>query len=131
MGSMVANRLSRQGESIIVIDSNEKAFEALTTDFSGFQVVGDGTQIEILRQAKVEQADLLLVLTGNDNVNMTVAQIGLRHFKVKRTIARVLYPDRESIFQQLGVETISPIRLAVDSLVDEIGRLEQASKKGK
>jgi trk system potassium uptake protein len=133
MGSMVANQLSRKGESVIVVDANEKTFEALTTDFSGFRVIGDATQVEILKQAKLKQADLLLVLTGNDNVNMTVAQLGQHFFEVGHVIARVLHPERESIFEQLGIDTINPIKLAVSTLVKDIETIEQKqlSKEGK
>ena len=133
MGSMIANQLSRKGESVIIVDSNENAFESLSSDFSGFRVIGDATQVEILKQAKLKQADLLLVVTGNDNVNMTVAQLGQRFFEVKHVIARVLYPEREPIFEQLGIDTINPVKLAVDVLVKDIEATEseQLSKKGK
>ena len=120
MGSLLANELSRRGESVIIIDSNEKSFEFLTTDFSGFQMVGDATQIEVLRKAKVDQADLLLVLTGDDNINLTVAQIGKLTLKVPHAIARVFDPTREVIFNRLGIDTICPTKLASASLMERI-----------
>jgi len=123
MGAIIANSLSRQGYSVIVIDFNEKAFRSLTTDFGGFQMVGDATEIEVLKQSKIEQADLLLVLTGDDNINLTVAQIGKRFFKVPHTIARVFDPGREFIFQQLGITTICPTVLTSKNLIDKIEKI--------
>lgn len=120
MGGMLANALSRQGFSVIIIDVDERAFRTLTTDFGGFQMVGDATEIEVLKQAKVQQADILLVLTGDDNINLTVAQIGKRFFKVPNTIARVFDYGRESIFNALGIKTICPTILARDKLLEQI-----------
>jgi trk system potassium uptake protein TrkA len=125
MGSMVANYLSGAGTSVIIIDYREESFRALTTDFSGFQVVGDATQLEVLKQAKLEQADILLSLTGDDNVNLAISQIGKHYFKLKRSIARVFDPERESIFQKLGIETSCPIRLSVEQLLKSIGNKQE------
>ncbi len=116
----MANNLSRQGKSVIVIDSDESSFNSLTTDFSGFQIQGDATQLEVLKKAKVEKADLILVLTGDDNINLATAQVARHYFKVPNTIARVFDPRREPIFQQLGIKTICPTRLSVDVLLEQI-----------
>ncbi|MFP4499001.1 MAG: potassium channel family protein [Vulcanimicrobiota bacterium] len=117
MGVQVANQLSREGKSLILVDKEENAFANLSTDFSGFRIVGDATQIEVLRQAKVDQADLLLVLTGDDNINLTVGQIGKKFLKAKHTVARVFAPDKEKIFHKLGLDTICPTRQAVEVLM--------------
>lgn len=130
MGAMMANSLSRRGESVIIIDIDDKAFHYLTTDFGGFQLVGDATEIEVLKQAKVEQADLILVLTGDDNINLAVAQIGGRFFNVPHTIARIFDPQRESIFEQLGITTICPTKLASDYLLKEINEIQKKLEAG-
>jgi len=130
MGAMMANSLSRRGESVIIIDTDDKAFRYLTTDFGGFQLVGDATEIEVLKQAKVDQADLILVLTGDDNINLAVAQIGRRIFSVSHTIARVFDPQRETIFQQLGITTICPTKLASDFLLQEIETIQKKLGSG-
>ncbi|MCD4782821.1 MAG: TrkA family potassium uptake protein [Candidatus Eremiobacteraeota bacterium] len=130
MGAMMANSLSRRGESVIVIDTNDKAFHYLTTEFGGFQLVGDATEIEVLKQAKVEQADLILVLTGDDNINLAVAQICRIYFGVPHTTARVFDPQRETIFEQLGITTICPTKLASDYLLKEINEIQEKLEAG-
>jgi trk system potassium uptake protein TrkA len=121
MGSLVAASLSRQGKSVIVIDSSESSFNHLSNDFSGFKIAGDATQVEILKQAKIAQAQLLLVLTGNDSINLSVAQVGMRFFNVPQAIARVSDPGREDLFKKLGVKTICPVNLGVNALLRMIG----------
>ncbi|MDK2848323.1 MAG: trk/ktr system potassium uptake protein, partial [Desulfuromonadales bacterium] len=60
LGSMLAGLLSEAGCSVVVIDINESAFDLLTAEFSGFRIVGDAVEIEILRAAKTDRADCLL-----------------------------------------------------------------------
>lgn len=125
MGGLLANKLSGLGKSIIIIDNEESAFDILTTDFSGFHINGDATRIEVLKQAKVDQADFLLVLTGDDTINLAVAQVGKYTLKVPFTIARVFDPARERIFKKMGIRTICPTRLTLEALINSIDRIEK------
>lgn len=124
MGSRMANKLSSQGKSVIVIDNDELKFDSLTSDYSGFNITGDATQMAVLNQAKIEKADVVLTLTGDDNINMAVAHVAKNYFKVAETIARVHDPSREPVFSKLGIKTICPTRLSVDSLLDQIEDIE-------
>jgi len=54
LGSILAFRLSSQGNSVVVIGLHESFFSNLSSDFSGFQIIGDASEIVILRSAKVE-----------------------------------------------------------------------------
>jgi trk system potassium uptake protein TrkA len=125
LGSMVANNLSRQGNSVIAIDVSESACDLLAADFSGFKILGDATQVEVLNQAKVEKSDLLMALTGDDNVNLAVSQVGKNYFHVPNVIARVTDPGREPIFKKLGIKTICPTTISVDILVKMISEVEK------
>ena len=89
LGSMLASRLSSQGNSVVVIDPYESSFNNLSSDFSGFQITGDASEIEILRSAKVEQADCLLAVTDKDNINLMVTQIAKQVFQTSIVLARV------------------------------------------
>ncbi|RJQ83636.1 MAG: TrkA family potassium uptake protein [Desulfobacteraceae bacterium] len=114
LGSYLANQLSRAGHSVVVIDSDEETFLDLSPDFSGFRVVGDATQIAVLREAKLKQADVFFATTHWDNVNLMVAQIARKLFNVPHVLARVFDPRREQIFNQLGIETICPTSVAAE-----------------
>ncbi len=112
LGSLLANELSRQGHSIVVVDRNEAQFAGLSAEFGGFTVVGDAVESEVLRQAKIGQADCFLATTNHDNVNLMLAQVAKTVFGVSLVIARVFDPSREAVYQQLGVATISPTKLS-------------------
>ncbi|MEC4986439.1 MAG: NAD-binding protein, partial [Oscillatoria sp. PMC 1076.18] len=75
LGSILASNLSSGGNSVVVIDSNDNSFNHLTSEFSGFKIVGDAAELSVLQTAKVNQADCLLAVTNNDNINLMVAQL--------------------------------------------------------
>lgn len=114
LGSLLANRLSRAGHDVVVIDREESSFEALTSDFSGFQLAGDATQRSVLEAAKLADADVLIATSHEDNANLMVAQVASRLFGVPKVLARVFDPKRQDVYTHLGIETICPTTVAAD-----------------
>lgn len=114
LGSLLALALSRQGNSVVIIDQDESTFELLSFDFTGFQITGDAAELDVLRQAKINKADCLLAVTGNDNLNLMVAQIAKVLFTVSTVLVRVFDPQREELYRDLGLVTISPTKLATE-----------------
>ncbi len=114
LGSHLANQFSRDGHSVVVIDKVETTLEDLSSDFSGFRIVGDATHVSVLREAKVKDADVLIATTHFDNVNLMVAQVARRLFDVPRVLARVFDPKREAIYASLGIDTVCPTSVAAD-----------------
>ncbi|WP_041077282.1 potassium channel family protein [Thermotoga caldifontis] len=121
IGSIVATKLSVSGSNVVVIDSDETALESLPEEFTGFKIIGDVTEISVLRDAKLDKADVLLALTGDDNTNFMVASVAKRFFGVKRVIARVNEPANEDIFKEFDIEIVSPTRLAAMKVLSELG----------
>jgi trk system potassium uptake protein TrkA len=124
LGSHLANRLSSQGHSVVVIDRYEATFDSLTPEFSGFRVEGDATQMSILKQAKVKEADVLIASTHYDNVNLMVAQVARSIFGVPKVLARVFDPRREQVYARLEIETISPTTVAAGKFLEAIREIE-------
>ncbi|MCJ8281790.1 MAG: TrkA family potassium uptake protein [Rivularia sp. ALOHA_DT_140] len=121
LGSILASKLSAEGNSVVVIDLNESNFDALGGEFSGFQIVGDATELAVLRSAKADKADCLLAVTDSDNINIMVAQIAKKLFEIPSVLARVFDPNREAIYRDFGIETISPTQLSAEAFVKTIG----------
>lgn len=126
LGSYVANRLSQRGHSVVIIDSNEQAFDGLSAEFSGFRVEGDATEFRVLEEAKTAQADLLLAVTHDDNINLMVAQVAKRVFNVENVMVRVNQPQREQVYRDLGIDTICPSVVAGEAIATIAGTLALA-----
>jgi len=129
LGSDLANRLSNVGHSVVVIDRNETTFEDLSPGFSGFRVMGDATQVSILKEAKLKLADVFFATTHEDNVNLMVAQIAQKIFNVPHVLARVFDPKREQVFTKLGVDTICPTSVAAEMFLMAVA--SRAARGGK
>lgn len=120
LGALVANELSRRGESVVVVDIDPTAFSALEQAFGGFTIEGDATELATLREAKLDKATILVATTASDNVNLMVAQVAARVFKVPRVFARVMEPRRELSFKDVGVMAFSPTSLAAEKMYQAI-----------
>ena len=120
LGSYLANSLSHDGHSVVVIDLKHSALESLSVDYSGFRMEGDATEIDLLKQAKIDKADFFIATTGDDNVNLMVAQVAKKLFKVPRVMARVFQPKRVKTYLDLGIETVCPTSIAADLLLKAI-----------
>ncbi len=117
-GAYIANRMSREGHHLVVIDSSSDAFENLSPVYSGFRIEGDATEMAVLSQAKMDKADLVVATTADDNVNLMVAQIANKILGVPKVVARVFKPEREKIYQTLGIDTLCPTTLFGDLVGD-------------
>lgn len=126
LGSLLANRLSSLGSSVVVIDREEAAFENLSTEFSGFRVTGDAAELSVLRQARIDKAQSLLAITSYDNVNLMVAQVAQTVFEVPQVMARVNDPSREAVYREFGIETICPTNLTASAFLSAMGELGEA-----
>jgi trk system potassium uptake protein TrkA len=104
----------------VVIDLRSKAFENLTSVFSGFRIEGDATELEVLKAAKIDRADVMIATAADDNTNLMVSQIAKKRFNVPRVIARVITPERESVYHDLDIDTICPTTLFGDLVGDLI-----------
>jgi trk system potassium uptake protein TrkA len=93
---------------VTVIDQDPIAFRRLPTGFRGKAVQGNGIDIDVLRDAGVAGADVLLALTNGDNRNVMAAQIAAKSLGVRRAIARIYDPERAKIYNDLGIETVCP-----------------------
>ena len=112
MGSTFAQRLSKAGHDVTIIDKRATALQHTIESLDIMAIEGNGTTLEIQREAGVEQADLLIAATNTDEQNLLTCLIAKRA-GAKHTIARVRSPEyvkEISLIQEdLGLSlTINP-----------------------
>ena len=120
IGAFLANTLSRRGHNVVIIDQNDAAFSELSGEFSGFKVEGDAIEFAVLKQSKVEKADVVVAVSEDDNTNLMVAQIAKTLFQVPKVIARVFDRQKEEIYRQSGIEIICPTAIVGDVFFDAV-----------
>lgn len=121
VGSAVARSALAAGHDVSVLDEDPLSHERLdagldTTweEAGGRFTVGHAIEIEALLEAGIEQADVFIASTNGDNTNLIISQIAQRRFDVEHVIARVMDPARATWYQEQGVRTISPTKVAVE-----------------
>ncbi len=120
VGSELAKLLSNEGHNVVVIDKTQGSFDRLGGTFNGLTVVGNGFDLELLKQAGIEKADAFCAVTNGDNTNLISAQVAKKIFTVPKVIARVYDPQRAHIYAALGLDIISGTILFAAMLRDKI-----------
>jgi len=120
VGSELAKLLAGEGHNVVIVDRNPASFERLGGTFNGLTVVGNGFDLNLLKQAGIEKADAFCSLTNGDNTNLVSAQVAKRIFDVPKVIARVYDPQRARIYSALGLDIISGTILFAAMLRDKI-----------
>ena len=119
-GGRLANLLDAAGFSVTVMDVDAYSFRRLLPDYKGKVLAGNGIDIESLKKAGIEEADVFVAVTQGDNRNIMAAQIAKYIFNVPRVICRIYDPLRQEFYQTLGLETISPTTIFADILKKRI-----------
>lgn len=120
VGSELAKILSNEGHNVVVIDKKQEAFERLGGEFNGLKRLGNGFDLEVLKQVGIEKADAFCAVTNGDNTNLISAQVAKKIFKVPKVMARVYDPHRAHIYSALGLDVISGTILFASMLRDKI-----------
>ena len=109
IGKTILKSLSSEGHTITIIDEDKDRIEELIEKYDVYGVVGNGACLDIQNEAKVKDADLAIVLTGSDELNVFACLVA-KKIGVKNTIARVRNPDyRKQIIdmkEELGISMI-------------------------
>ncbi|MBM3696463.1 MAG: TrkA family potassium uptake protein, partial [Actinobacteria bacterium] len=82
VGREVAQVLSALGDDVSLLDESEESFELLGRAFDGTLHVGVTYDVDALRTAGIEEADVFLALTPSDNANLMAVQLAERVFGV-------------------------------------------------
>jgi trk system potassium uptake protein len=93
VGFTIAKLLSEQGHSITVIDQSSEDIQKIDDILDVKAIVGKATYPSILEKANASEADMIIAVTRNDEINMLICQIAFSIFKVQKKIARIRSQD--------------------------------------
>ena len=120
MGALLAQLLDKEGHRVTVIDAVAASLRRLDVSFTGTVIAGDATDEEVLRKAGVGESQAFVAATQVDNRNILMAQIAQHIFKVPRVICRIDDARLGDIYEDLGLETISPAGSLTQLMKDKI-----------
>ncbi|MBQ5813339.1 MAG: Trk system potassium transporter TrkA [Clostridia bacterium] len=120
VGSTLAEQLSSEDHEIVIVDQNQKTIDDSVNSLDVIGVCGNGASYQVLLEADVPKADLLIACTSQDEINLLCCLVG-RKLGAKNTIARVRNPEYSDqlVFMrdELGLSmSINPERAAASEI---------------
>ena len=105
VGFTIAKLLIDQNHSITIIDQSSEDIQKINESLDVKAIVGKATSPSVLKKANTEDADMIIAVTRNDEINMLICQIAYSIFKVPKKIARIrsqeyLDPKFSSLFNK-------------------------------
>lgn len=132
----LAQTLLHKGHEVAVIESRASVVEMLVETLTGRVMIihGDCCDSDVMEDAGIRDADILVATTGKDDDNLVACEVAATLFKTPRIIARVNNPKNERIFRKLGIEAISSTtvisRLIEEEAVEDDIRMVMSLRQG-
>ena len=103
VGYTISKLLIQQNHSVTIIDQSSDDIQKINETLDVKAIVGIATSPIILEKANTKDADMIIAVTKNDEINMLICQIAYSLFKVPKKIARIrsqeyLDPKFSSLF---------------------------------
>ena len=93
VGFTIAKLLVEQNHSITVIDQSSEDIQKINESLDVKAIVGKATYPAVLEKANAAEADMIIAVTKNDEINMLICQIAYTVFNVPKKIARIRSQD--------------------------------------
>ena len=119
VGRSVALELLAHGHDITLIDNMPEKLRISSVADADW-VLADACSPDALRDAGVDEADVMVAATGDDKANLVISLLAKTEFAVPRVVARLNNPKNEWLFDQAwGVDVSVSTPRIMTSLVEE------------
>ncbi len=123
VGAFLAVKLAKEGHVVRVIEARRDVARKLEDKLSDsprlrdrcLVLVGDGTDVDLLKSADIARSDWVLAVSGKDDVNLVAAQLATT-FGVGKVLARVNDPSNKATFEALDIRTVAVTDLMANVL---------------
>lgn len=112
VGYNIAQILSFENHDVVIVEKDEERYKIIQESLDVQAICGSGASSEVLEEADIVAADLLIAVTEFDELNM-IACVLAKQYGVPKTVARVRNPE----YADNNLLTQSPI-LGIDLLIN-------------
>ena len=124
VGYNIADILSKEGNDIVIIDTNDQRLKDIAENLDVQTITGSGSSPQVLKEAKLSQAEMVVAVTDSDETNIVACLLASAQSTSPFKIARIRNPDlnRESVLfdkAHLNIDLcINPEREAVKDVIN-------------
>ncbi len=119
VGLHLAQSLVTTGHDVTLIESDENLCATAAGEIDALIICGNGTDIKTLEESNIEDADVFVAATGNDEANL-LSSILVKEYKIPKLIARVSNPDHEDAFHKVGIDVVVSPELTAASYLEKL-----------
>lgn len=117
LGANIATKMSEMGEDVIIIDATDDSFRKLQDTFSGYQVVGDATDLSVLENSYIKHAKTVVITTDSDNVNIYLSHICYYVYNVPKIFVRLADTEKGRLLEGTYIKAIYPFTLSLNEFM--------------
>lgn len=117
-GYYLAKRLRELNISVTIVEHDKGRCKELTELLDDVLVIhGDGTDIHLLEEEKIQSMDAFIGITGFDEENLLMALMA-KHAGVPKSIAKISRPNYTKIIDKLGIDAaFNPVYISASSIL--------------
>ncbi len=110
IGRYIADKLIEQQKEVIVVEKDELQLDELQDELDAKFVIGNGATPNVLREAGVESAEMVIAVTNSDEVNLLACMFASMEAPLAKLVARVRDPhfdvEEETIIEKLNLNLV-------------------------
>ncbi len=121
VGRYLAQELAHTGHDLLVIEQDVQVVERLRRDLPSVRwYLGDACEVASLKEAGLDEVDVMVATTGDDEDNLVISLLAKQEFAVPRVVARVNHPENEWLFNETwGVDVSVSTPHLLTAVVEE------------
>lgn len=118
VGFYLAKTLKQRKHDVTIIEKDMELCNKIAQQVDIDVINGDGTDIDVLKDADIDITDVVAAVTGKDEENLVICQVVKNNFSIQETIARVNNPKNQTLFKTLGVDNTVCSTQVITNLID-------------
>jgi trk system potassium uptake protein TrkA len=119
MGLSLASLLVSDGHDVTLIENDRGLCNIASSELDAMIICGNGTNGKVLEEANIEDADVFVAATGNDEVNL-LSCILVNEYKIPKIIARVSDITHSHAFKDVGIDSVVSPEFTTASYVEKL-----------
>lgn len=107
-GARIAELLSENKQSVVVIDKDDRELSKLSPCFGGVSKLGDGLELTFLDEEEIAKAQRVIAVTGEEDLNIAIGLIAKKIYQVPTVIVRLKDGEKASIVEKEDIHILQP-----------------------
>lgn len=118
VGFYLAKNLVNRKHDVTLIEKDKSLCSKISNKINTDIIHGDGTDLDVLKDAEIDIADVVVAATGKDEENLVICEVAKENFNIKQTISRINNPKNQEVFKMLSVDKTVCSTEVISNLID-------------